>query len=83
MPRIRIECDQRFLKPHSQIESALRKHGIVDARKIADLASGPHAVFFEVDDLQEAKELVDSFNEITDVRATIVDESEEIRSTNN
>jgi hypothetical protein len=73
MPRIRIECDQRFLKPHSEIESALRKHGRVDARKIADLASGPHAVFIEVHDSEQAEDLVDTLNEITDVRATIID----------
>jgi hypothetical protein len=45
----------------------------VDARKIADLASGPHAVFIEVPDSEQAEDLVDTLNEITDVRATIID----------
>jgi hypothetical protein len=62
-----------YSRPHSEIESALRKHGRVDARKIADLASGPHAVFIEVHDSEQAEDLVDTLNEITDVRATIID----------
>ena len=71
MPRVRIECDQRFLKPHSDIESALQRHGMRDAKEIANLASGPDPVFINVDDIDQAKGLAESLNQITDVKATV------------
>jgi hypothetical protein len=71
MPKVKVVCDQRFLKPHSDIEGALQRHGRSDAREIANLAAGPDPVFIEVDDPIRAKELAESLNQIADVRATV------------
>jgi hypothetical protein len=71
MAKIRIECDQRFLKPMSDIESALRKHGRLDAREITLQACGPNPVVIELEDLAQAEQLASSLNEILDVQASI------------
>ena len=71
MARIRLECDQRVLKPLSEIESALRKHGRLDANEIAILACGPNPVLIELEDMAQAEQLARSLNEILDVQASL------------
>ena len=75
MPLVRIECDQHscFLKPHSEIENGLEKHGRLDARKIADLAVGPDPVIVEVADSARAHELVETLNQLSGVSAHVVE----------
>jgi len=71
MAILRIECDQRFLKPHSKIESALGKYGRLDATEIANLALGAEPVFVEVEDRAHAEKLAETLNQIIGVWATV------------
>jgi len=72
MPRVKIEWDQRpFLKPHSDIENALKRHGRRDARDVADRFSGPDPIFFDVHDIADGKGLAQSLNQIAGVKATV------------
>ena len=54
----------------SDIESALRKHGRLDALEIALQACGPNPVVIELEDLAQAEQLASSLNEIFDVQAS-------------
>jgi uncharacterized phage-associated protein len=71
VPKVKIECDQRFLKPHSQIERVLQEHGRLDAKELADVASGDKPFFIEVEDIAHAERLAESLNQIMDVKATV------------
>jgi hypothetical protein len=71
MQTIRIECDQRFLKPHSEIERVFKEHGRFDATEIATRAAGPDPIFVEVDDETQAHNIAEGLNRLTGVRATV------------
>ena len=71
MPKVKIECNQEGLKPHSEIENALKEHGWLEAKELADLASGDKPIFIEVESIAQAEKLAESLNQIMDVRATV------------
>lgn len=71
MQRIQIECDQRFLKPHSEIERVLKQHGSLDATEIANRAAGPDPIYVNIDDETQAKSIAAALNKLHGVRATV------------
>lgn len=74
MPKVTIICDQNYLKNVSAIERVLQQHGGFypdEAKRIAISCAGDKPVHIEVDNAEQAKDIVENLNKIMDVNASV------------